>query len=260
MVSMADAAGASLREMTGDRLKSAIIRELRDILAGGYTQEKLGDVLHYDGGSQVSKILRGTAELTLEKADRLDAAGFVPTIGGSFHALAVERRAKLRRQSRPTRPARYDLFLAVPMASTDDDDDFAKVQRASRSLVDALQNSCNFEVYCAALQINARDDFDAAAFALEDNVRALRASERFALWVPHPLTRPSSVWVETGIALAWNLPCTFFVPSLDVLPYILTEARSTTIQQFGALKFFVVNDQGPAPLVRKNKARLFDAV
>lgn len=255
MVSAADA----LQEMTGERLKNAIINELREILASGYTQERLGDILDYDGGSQVSKIVKGAAELTLDKADRLDAAGFVPTIGGSFHALVLERRAKMRRKSRPPHPSHYDLFLAVPMASTHDADDFTKVQRAARSLVDALQNSCDFEVYCAALQVNARDDFDAAAFALEDNLRALRASARFALWVPHPLTRPSSVWVETGIALAWDLPCTFFVPSLDVLPYILTEGKTTPVQQFGAVRLFVVNDRGPAALVRKNKARLFDA-
>ena len=256
---MSDTPTDELQEMSPQRLKSLIISELHGILVQDYTQEALGLLLGYDGGSQISKILRGTAELTPARADILDQSGFTPTVGGTFRDLVEIRRTRTRRQSRPSRPARYDLFLAVPMASTDDDQDFDRIQQLAQSLVDALQNSCNFEVYCAALQVKARDDFDAAAFALEDNVRALAASDRFALWVPHPLTRTSSVWVETGMALAWNLPCTFFVPNHDVLPYILTEPRNTTIPQIGTVNTYIVTDQGPAPLVRKNKTRLFDA-
>lgn len=256
---MSDMPTDAVQEITPQRLKSLIISELNEILLQGYTQEALGLLLGYDGGSQISKILRGTAELTLARADTLDKEGFTPTSGGTFRSLVERRRAKARRQSRPARPARYDLFLAVPMASTDHDQDFDRIQLGAQSLVDALQNSCNFEVYCAALQVKARDDFDAAAFALEDNVRALATSDRFALWVPHPLTRTSSVWVETGMALAWNLPCTFFVPSHDVLPYILTEPRTNAIRQIGTVNTYIVADQGPAPLVRRNKARLFDS-
>lgn len=255
---MSDTPTEAIQEMSPQRLKSLIISELNAILVQDYTQEALGHLLGYDGGSQISKILRGAAELPPTRAAILDQAGFTPTVGGTFRALVESRRTNTRRQSRPSRPARYDLFLAVPMASTDHDQDFDRIQQGAQSLVDALQNSCNFEVYCAALQVRARDDFDAAAFALEDNVRALASSARFALWVPHPLTRTSSVWVETGMALAWKLPCTFFVPSLDVLPYILTEPRNTNIHQIGTVNTYIVTDQGPAPLVRKNKTRLFD--
>jgi len=123
--------------------------------------------------------------------------------------------------------------------------------------VKALQDHCSFSVYCGALQVAGRDDFDSPAFALTDNVDALRKSRNFLLWVDMPLSKPSSVWVEAGMALAMGKPCTYLVRSPEVLPYILKQAMGADLPGLGSVRCEWLEEASPATLVRRHGYQLF---
>jgi hypothetical protein len=250
-------AEAEIEAYSAERLRRVIIAELRGAVGAGDTQETLALKLGYSSAAQLNKILRGHANLPVDKARILDSLGYVTESGATFSFLA-QRHAEVRARNRSSTSKTFDLFLALPMAATASDEEFAHVKDTATRMVDALENNCDYTVYCAALGVVGRRDFDSSAFAMADNVAALRNSERFALWLPGPLTKSSSVWVEAGMALALQLHCTFLVPNLDVLPYILTEARHSPMHGFGTVSFHLTNGVDPVALIRRHRGRLFE--
>ncbi|MCE1175044.1 MAG: hypothetical protein LWW77_10615 [Propionibacteriales bacterium] len=241
-----------------ERIEGQIRWELQEVLSQGYTQEKLGiEVLGYTTASQLNKIVNGSASLTVDRARMLDEHGLTPVLGGSFEELALMRATRQRRRA-PNSSGLWDVFLALPMASTDDDAAFSQIQHEARALVQALQERCDFTVYCGALQVAGRDDFDSPAFALADNIEALRKSSNFLLWVDRPLTKPSSVWVEAGIALALGKPCVYLVKEPETLPYILRQAADAKVGALGSVRCeWVGSSSSPANLVRRHGRHLF---
>lgn len=229
------------------------------MLARGFTQEKLGiEVLGYTTASQLNKIVNGSASLTTDRARLLDEHGLSPVVADiSFEELARMRATRQRRRA-PNSSGLWDVFLALPMASTDDDAAFDHVQREARALVQALEDRCDFTVYCGALQVAGRDDFDSPAFALADNVEALRRASNFLLWVDRPLTKPSSVWVEAGMALALGKPSVYLVKEPETLPYILRQASGAKVAGLGGVRCeWIGSSASPANLVRRHGRQLF---
>lgn len=241
-----------------ERIASHMRWELRRLLDGGTTQEALAvEVLEYSSASQLNKILHGTAYLPTGKCAILDREGFQPSIPETTYGELAQMLVTRRRRRAPNTSGVWDVFLALPMASTDDDAAFRRVQTDAEMLVKALESHCGFSVYCGALQVKGRDDFDSPAFALTDNVEALRQAEHFLLWVDMPITKPSSVWVEAGLALAMGKPGVYLVREPDVLPYILRQAADARIPGLGSVRYEWIGDEPPATRVRRHGHKLF---
>ncbi|NCC37333.1 MAG: hypothetical protein EOM24_35780 [Chloroflexia bacterium] len=229
------------------------------MLEEGVTQEHVGiELLGYSSGSQFNRILHGDANLPAGRAHRLDKAGYSTSLPETSFEQLAKMRATRRRKRAPNGSGIWDVFLALPMASTDDDDAFRRVQEDATLLVKALEDHCGFSVYCGALQVRGRDDFDSPAFALADNVEALKNARHFLLWVDMPLSRPSSVWVEAGMALVMGKPCVYLVHSPDVLPYILKQATGAHLPGLGSVRCEWIGDGPPATLVRRHGLQLFN--
>lgn len=241
-----------------ERIAGHVRWELRRLLAGGTTQEWLAvEILDYSSASQLNKILHGSANLPLEKSSILDQKGYQPSIPGTTYRELAQMLATRRRRRAPNTSGVWDVFLALPMASTDDDAAFRRVQSEAEMLVKALEAHCGFSVYCGALQVKGRDDFDSPAFALTDNVEALQRAERFLLWVDMPISKPSSVWVEAGLALAMGKPGVYLVREPEILPYILRQAADARIPGLGSVRYEWIGDESPATRVRRHGPKLF---
>jgi hypothetical protein len=251
-----------IHEASLERLQDQVRFELLQ-LVGSSTQEAVAHMVGYNTGSQMSRILSGFADLPVDRAKVLDSCGYTTTLGTTFELLAKAvkqaHRPRQGRQSRPILAGTYDVFLAVPMGSTADEAGYQQVRTEAKNLVAALQAYCGYSVYCGALSVATRADFDSPGFALEENVPALVKCRRFVLWVPEIITRPSSVWVEAGMALALQKPSTYLVPSPEVLPYILRQVfEAGNIAGIGGVHVhWIDHDITPTSLVVRHQAKLF---
>ncbi len=190
--------------------------ELDELVATVGGQGALANELGYKDASSVSRILCGLSiSLPLEKARKLDTSEFSPTIPGlTFEGLvtAIERVRKVG--------ASTDIFLAAPMSASGDK------YEADRGLAMDFMNQLRrhkTSVYYAGEHILDPSDFDAQDLAFHANLAHLRTSRRFVLYLPRALknSRPSSIWVELGIALGLGIPATLFVPNLKSVPFVV---------------------------------------
>ena len=116
-----------------------------------------------------------------------------------------------------------DVFLASPMASLTGRGSYIRERESASDLARIIESYCGYSVYYAGDEIESDADFEAPGIALALNVQALRDSRHFVLLVTEPLVKPSSVWVEAGLALAYGKPLTLFVNATDDLPYMLRQ-------------------------------------
>jgi hypothetical protein len=122
----------------------------------------------------------------------------------------------------------YDVFLASPMASTQGSDAYLQERLAALDVKSALEIHCGMSVYYAGKDVRTDREFEAPDIAAESNFQALVNSRFFILLVTKALTRPSSVWVEAGWALATQTPSLYLFPEPDVLPYCLRHLNQHT--------------------------------
>ena len=257
-------AGTDLDEADIGALREQVRHQLQRLIVGSQmTEEAVGHAIGYSTGSQISKILNGNADLPVPKARELDALVADAPPVWQFEALAravAARRPYERTRGKPVLTGSFDVFLAVPMASTSDGAEYRRIRELARDTVAAMMTHCGYRVYCAAVDVEELADFDSPGFAIAENIHALMRSKRFVLLVPKAVHKPSSVWVEAGIALALGKPCTFLIPDQRVLPYILQEAAEPRgIAGLGTVRVKWTNDvQSAAALIVKHKRRLFE--
>ncbi|WP_241474172.1 helix-turn-helix domain-containing protein [Mycolicibacterium neoaurum] len=191
------------------------------------SQAEFARELGYQTATQISQLRNGQKSMTPPFAKLLDKWGvYTPTLGVTFQELVAERDAIPRKDSvgKPQRKD-YDVFLAAPMAAAVDRYD--EIRQHVMDVRETLATYAKCKTYCAAKDIVRSADFDNQKIAYETNLEAIQACRQFVAFlpVPVPLNRtPSSVWVEAGMALARSMPCTFFVPTPQDLPYVLQRA------------------------------------
>jgi transcriptional regulator with XRE-family HTH domain len=192
----------------------------------GLSQEQLAHRLGYNDGASISKWLGGHSRLSKNGAKRLDDEGFETSLGVSFTsllALSVAKSSDPRRDDslRPDFPE-ADVFLASPMAALGTAADYDTVRKSALELCTVLENYCQFSVYYGGRDLPSDDEFEAPDFAAETNFRVLEACRYFVLMTTEGVhTRPSSVWVEAGYALALQKPSLYLVTDPSMLPYAL---------------------------------------
>lgn len=151
----------------------------------------------------------------LDKAERLDALliGFEFVLEGeSFASLASK--ARRRRSTTPAAKHEYDVFIASPMASAAKEGGYRRERSAALELAEAFERHCDFtRFYYAGKDISPEDGFESPSLSITVNAEALRASRYFVLLVTEQLFKPSGVYTEAGMAIAWQKPSVYFVPS-----------------------------------------------
>jgi hypothetical protein len=137
----------------------------------------------------------------------------------------------LRDGSSPATKAKYDLFLAAPMAGTDTEEEYQEIRTLCLDALDQMKARCGIEtVYFVGEKLLTKKAFESEDVAAWTDFDALRASRNFALIYPRKVL--SSVIAEAGFALAHGIPSTYFVRDTHDLPYLLTQAGDLPHDRF----------------------------
>jgi hypothetical protein len=118
----------------------------------------------------------------------------------------------------------YDVFLSCPMAGAKSEAHYGEVRSQALSILACLEHDCQFRVFFAGRDLEARADFDEADFSIAQDIRALEESHYFLLFYPEKVV--SSVLVEAGMALALKKKAVYFVRERKHLPFMLQKVES----------------------------------
>lgn len=177
-----------------------------------------------------------------------------------FFALAT-RRPELF-QAREPAPARlsapgivdlkYDVFLSVPMAATDSDEEYKALRERTLALIATLKTECQFQnIYYAGDGSPTKADFDPPKLAVLDDFERVKQTRYFVLLYPSKLA--SSALIETGFALALGKTIVVFVRRRDDLPFLLRSAeslKSVSIYEYA-------DDEKLTALIKRSRNKLF---
>lgn len=114
------------------------------------------------------------------------------------------------------------LYLACPMASLDDDDQYQETQKTTLRVRDAISEWCKIsskKIYAPAISIEKRDRFDGSEKAIADNFLELKKSEYYVC--VYSKNVPSSIIAEIGYCIAIKKNIIIFQKDDVELPYIL---------------------------------------
>lgn len=224
-----------LDQLPSARLREHLRFELDLVIQDLGSQAELAKILGYSGGqSGVSKILNRHVDLSVNRARKLDNEGCRPTVQGVTFLALVEAIERAEGSGPLT-----DVFLAVPMSASRTK--YKSHRTRALDLVHTLEAK-GLSVYFAGREITSIDDFDDHQIAFIANLDHLKTSRQFVLYLPRALQgqTPSSVWVELGVAIGRELPCTLLVPDKTSLPYIIsrsledhTEGLSILVREHG---------------------------
>jgi hypothetical protein len=110
------------------------------------------------------------------------------------------------------------------MAGTKTDSQYREVRAHAITILEYLENECQFRVFFAGRSLEARTDFDEADFSIAKDILALEESQYFLLFYPERVV--SSVLVEAGMALALKKKAVYFVRERKHLPFMLQKVES----------------------------------
>jgi hypothetical protein len=236
------------------------LQHIKDRL--GTSNQYLANELGYTSSSTVTRWLNGYAVISVDAAQKLDELGYQPHVGASFTALrhAYKQARTSPATQGPTRQGRYDVFLASPMGSAEDQTSYEVERSTARDLKRALETWCGFSVFYAGEELESGDDFETPEIAAETNFRVLEGAKFFILLVQTTLGRPSSVHVEAGFALARKIPSLYLVPGPKDLPFVLRklgEHRTGKLLPAVSVQYIETPDQAVA-LMKRHGARVFE--
>lgn len=254
--------GSNLPSASRDALREQLRYELWEIkIRDDMSNLELALELGYKNSSSVTKWLNDHAPISEGCAEALDRLGRSPTVGGTFAELQKAYARTLRGAvlAKPTGPRSYDVFLASPMASLPGSREYEVERKAAQDVKVALENYCDLTVYYAGDSLESQDEFDSPVMAAEENFKALENAHHFVLLALGEVSRPSSIYVEAGFALARKLPSLYLVRDPESLPFILgslnEHERSDTLPHVSVE--FVPSTARAVGLVRKHGKTIF---
>jgi hypothetical protein len=227
----------------------------------GCSNQALAIELGYTSSSTVTRWLNRYAVVSVDAARKLDDLGYRPLIGASFTALRqAYRQASKSPHPRTAQPRIYEVFLASPMESTTGRAAYEAERRAALDLKQALETWCGFSVFYAGETLESSEAFETPEIAAETNFRILELAQFFVLLGRTKLSRPSSVHVEAGFALARKIPSLYFVQDPKALPYVLRklgEHRNGQLLPAVSVQYIEGVEQAIS-LVRSHGHRVFE--
>jgi len=129
----------------------------------------------------------------------------------------------------------FDIFVSTPMSAYASDEVAYKYNRDMLlGLFRDLKERSGFSsFFCPAVLCNDLASFDGEQDALAQDFHALEQSSAFLLYYLPPLPeKPSSVFVEAGMALNARMPSIYIVRSRADLPYMLRGADRFLVDGF----------------------------
>ena len=139
-------------------------------------------------------------------------------------------------------------------------EEYVSTRNRAQSLVEAIEDHTGLRVYFNGRDIPTAEDFNSSDSTRRVHREALQNSTCFVLYLPDRVSRPSTVWVEAGMALAWGLSSVYFIPHLESLPYLLQRAALPSDQGGSELvtaHYIDGKPEEPHRLVRLHGRKLF---
>lgn len=104
---------------------------------------------------------------------------------------------------------RHDVFVSVPMAAFETDEEYQPFRTEAMKVVTALREQAGLSVYCAMDRVESLARVSTASDGAQQDIDALEHSANFVLLYPRSVA--TSALFEAGYALARGMPCRFFV-------------------------------------------------
>lgn len=116
---------------------------------------------------------------------------------------------------------KYDIFLSAPM-SFDTDEEYKQTRENCLKIIGLIQEYTPFKkIYYAGFDKETMDAFTAANHAAIDDLKALKKSKRFILYLPKKIVT-SSIF-EAGYAFRKSLPTIYFCHDDADLPFLMKD-------------------------------------
>ena len=141
---------------------------------------------------------------------------------------------KLKKKEMPMPPAvtgasvsegleekKYDVFIAAPMASFNNNEEYVKARNEVMKVYNALVDACQYKVYCALSNCETMDEFNAKNVSAIEDIDALKTSRIFIMILPRKMY--SGVIFEAGYALSRKMFSVYFVEKRSDLPFMMQE-------------------------------------
>ncbi|MDD8025556.1 MAG: hypothetical protein PHI34_03500 [Acidobacteriota bacterium] len=150
----------------------------------------------------------------------------------------------------------FDVFLAAPMAAYKDNQEYQDGNKEARGLMSLIRQHCGLNrIFYSGEDVPSKEDFDPEDIAYIGNLEKIRKSKYFLLYYPRNIV--SSVLIELGYAIAFNLPIIILTKSLEELPYLLKKLP----QASPANKIYEFNNQRDIKnIISKHGKTIFDLV
>lgn len=136
------------------------------------------------------------------------------------------------------RVADYDIFLACPLSELEGGCKVAFADDLADRLAQTLR-TLGLSVFFAGAETRLGQKRRVPNFSL--NIDAIRNSAVFILITAEQEISRSSIWVESGVAFALNIPSLFIAPELGSLPFLVRRALAPIAEggRKGVLGFWV---------------------
>lgn len=119
----------------------------------------------------------------------------------------------------------YDIFFSTPM-SFSSEEEYVKHRNNCLKIIDVIKENTSYKkIYFAGQDITSRKSFSASNHAAIDDLKALRNSRRFILFMPKKM--PTSAIFEAGYALRKNIPTVYLCVGNSSLPFLLRDLNQT---------------------------------
>ena len=137
----------------------------------------------------------------------------------------------------------YDIFLACPLSDPGGGCEVAFADDLADRLARTLR-ALGLSVFFAGTETRLGQKFRVPNFSL--NLNAIKNSAVFIVITAEREVSRSSIWVESGVAFALNIPSMFIAPELDSLPFLVRRALAPIAEggQKGVLGFWVAPSIG----------------
>lgn len=141
------------------------------------------------------------------------------------NAAAVEGRLRAEKEglfgaraALPPQSGEPTTFIGCLMSGLSEEQ-YTEGRSHLMAIDEALRTQLGAEkTHCEGIMVASTNSFGTPKESLAMDVEAIRNSDRCVFYLYDGAPRPSGMWVEAGVALGLEKPCTFLVPSEDALP------------------------------------------
>lgn len=109
------------------------------------------------------------------------------------------------------------VFLATPISTFREQDDFLKYRRSVVKLVSILRKE--HSITCEIDEIGGKGSYDSPVESFTKDFSAIKSSDCFILHYPNP--SPTSALIELGFAIALEKKVIIVTPDKQQLPYLV---------------------------------------